>query len=75
MRNQVVKSHIKTHLKKMRQMLAATDNKAGQETISGEICNSYKLIDKAVSKGVMHKNKAARLKSRMTLASNKIART
>jgi small subunit ribosomal protein S20 len=74
MYNQVVKSQIKTHVKKMRLMLAETDNKTGSASMGGEICKSYKLIDKAVSKGVIHKNKAARLKSRLTLAANKIAR-
>ena len=69
--NQVVKSHIKTNLKKMRLMLAATDKPVGKENMAGEICKTYKLIDNAVSKGVIHKNKAARLKSRMTIAANK----
>lgn len=66
--NQVVKSHIKTHLKKMRLMLAAADKPVGKE----DICKTYKLIDNAVSKGVIHKNKAARLKSRLTIAANKL---
>jgi len=71
--NQVVKSQIKTHVKKMRLMLAETDSKISKDSMGGEIYKSYKLIDKAVSKGVIHKNKAARLKSRLTLAANKVA--
>lgn len=69
--NQTVKTSIKTHLKKMRSMLAAKENKPSRETMAVEMCGSYKLLDKAVNKGVMHRNKAARLKSRLSLAANK----
>ena len=57
----------------MRLMLASTGKTAGKENMAGDICKSYKLIDNAVSKGVIHKNKAARLKSRLTIAANKFA--
>jgi len=90
-RNQTVKSQIKTHIKKLRLMLAGTPpwtetasnrpvddaERTGKETdkgnLVGKIKESYKLVDQAVSKGVIHKNKASRLKSRLTLAANKVA--
>ncbi|MBI5778268.1 MAG: 30S ribosomal protein S20 [Planctomycetes bacterium] len=71
-RNQTVKSQIKTHVKKLRLMLTATDKKTDKDNLTGKIKESYKLIDQAVSKGVIHKNKAARLKSRLTRAANKV---
>jgi len=36
------------------------------------LSNVYKLCDKAVSKGILHKNTAARKKSRLTIAINKL---
>ncbi|MEW6027400.1 MAG: 30S ribosomal protein S20 [Planctomycetota bacterium] len=71
MRNQTVNSRIKTDIKKLRLMLTATE---GKDKLADKICESYKLIDQAASKGVIHKNKAARLKSRLTLAVNKVAK-
>lgn len=42
----------------------------GSKTMS-LISKAVSLIDKAAKKGVMHKNKAARLKSRVTKSANK----
>ena len=70
-RNQTVRSQIKTHVKKLRLMLTATDKKTDKGILASKIKESYKLIDQSVSKGVIHKNKAARLKSRLTIAANK----
>jgi ribosomal protein S20 len=40
------------------------------ENVHSELNRIYQTIDKAVTAGVIHKNKSARLKSRLTLAFN-----
>ena len=65
-KNVKVKSEIKTALKKV-----LTLAKDGSD-YSSALSHAYKLCDKAVSKGVLHKNTAARKKSRLTLAVKKL---
>jgi len=65
-RNVAVKSRIKTAVKKVIESL--TDNK---DKVQELLNNAYKLLDKAVSKGILHKNTAARKKSRLTKYVNK----
>ncbi len=60
LRNKSLKSEIKTIIKKAQE---AKDVK--------DINLAIKLIDKAVTSGVFHKNKAARLKSKVHSISNK----
>jgi small subunit ribosomal protein S20 len=67
-RNVAFKSSIKTAVKKAL-TLATEGNK---EDLAAAISNVYKLCDKAVSKGVLHKNTAARKKSRLVLAIKKL---
>ena len=67
-RNVAFKSSIKTAIKKAL-VLATEGNK---EDLAAAISNVYKLCDKAVSKGVLHKNTAARKKSRLVLAVKKL---
>lgn len=56
------RSKLRTSIKKLRTTLAASDKKT-----SGELLNpTVSLIDKAVNKGLIHKNTAARHKSRLT---------
>ena len=43
-----------------------------EENLKSALSNAYKLCDKAVSKGILHKNTAARKKSRLTIAVNKL---
>lgn len=71
--NQNIKSHIKSQLKKTRAILATkeTPDKSIKDKLTNEVIFSGKLLDKAVNKGIIHKNKASRLKSRLTLAANK----
>jgi len=60
--NRSNRSKLRTQIKKLRSALAATDKKT-----SGELLNpTVSLIDKAVNKGLIHKNTAARYKSRLT---------
>ncbi len=53
-RNKSTKSEIKTAMKK-----------ANAEKTADAVNNAVKLIDSAVTSGVFHANKAARLKSKM----------
>ena len=62
-----VKSEIKTAIKKALVAAQAKDS----EAVSSALSAVYKLCDKAVGKGVLHKNTAARKKSRLTVAINK----
>lgn len=58
-RNQAVKSELKTAIKKVRNAVAAGDKDAAV-TAQRE---AARKLDKAVSKGVIHKNQAANRKS------------
>ncbi len=68
LRNVAFKSSIKTAVKKVLE-LSTGEDKAALNTALSKV---YQLCDKAVSKGVLHKNTAARKKSRLTKALNKI---
>lgn len=62
LRNSAVKSEIRTAAKKFKLAVAA-----GQaEEAEAAFRTTVRLIDKSVSKGVQHKNKAARQKSTLT---------
>ena len=67
-RNVAVKSEIKTAIKKALVAAQAKDS----EAVSSALSAVYKLCDKAVGKGILHKNTAARKKSRLTVAVNKL---
>ncbi|MBO3664141.1 30S ribosomal protein S20 [Microbacterium stercoris] len=58
-RNKAVKSELKSFVRKTREAIAAGD-KAAAETA---FAKAAKKLDKAVSKGVIHKNQAANRKS------------
>ena len=61
-RNVAMKSSIKTAVKKV-----LTSLKDGQvDEAKANLKEAYSLYDKAVGKGVLHKNTAARKKSRLT---------
>lgn len=60
--NRSNRSKLRTQIKKLRTSLTATD-----KTQSTELLNpTVSLIDKAVNKGLIHRNTAARHKSRLT---------
>ena len=65
-RNVAFKSSIKTAVKKALALATESDS----EALNAAISNVYKLCDKAVSKGVLHKNTAARKISRLTILVN-----
>lgn len=68
-RNVAFKSSIKTAMKKALS-LASSDDK---DALNSALSKVYQLCDKAVVKGILHKNTAARKKSRLTLAIKKLA--
>lgn len=61
MRNASIKSALRTYIKRAEQAIAAGDVNAATEAVR----LAQKKLDKAVTKGVIHKNKAARKKSRL----------
>lgn len=67
-RNVAFKSSVKTAIKKALALATAED----KEALNAAISRVYKLCDKGVSKGIFHKNTAARKKSRLTIAINKL---
>lgn len=56
------RSKLRTQIKKLRSALAASDQKQSQELLNPTVS----VIDKAVNKGILHKNTAARYKARLT---------
>lgn len=69
LRNKMIKSKIKTLVKKVDAAVAASDKAAATAALSEAVV----AIDKAAAKGVYHKNTAARKVSRITKAVNSIA--
>ena len=68
-KNTGMKSAIKTFIKKTKKAAEAGDKTA---TVAA-MTIAVKSIDKAVQKGVIHKNQAARRKSRLAKATKKAA--
>ncbi len=69
LQNQMIKSSLKTCLKKFDSTLAAGD--AAQTESAYKL--AVKKLDQAVAKGVLHKNTASRRKSQLTLKLAKAA--
>ncbi len=68
-RNRTVKSTVKTAIRRFEEALTANDQDGAQQKLK----KAQALIDKAVNKGVWHKNKAARKKSRLVKKLKKLA--
>ena len=68
-KNKADKSEMKTVIKKYEAALVGGDKAAAETAYKAAI----QIVDKAVSKGILHKNTAARKKSSMTLQLNKLA--
>ena len=60
--NRSNRGRLRTGVKKLRAALEAGDSGTAQELLP----QTVSLIDKAVQKGVLHRNAAARYKSRLT---------
>jgi len=61
MRNRVYRGTARTYVSKAEAVIKIGDTQASQE----EVLKAIKALDKAASKGVIHKNNAARRKSRL----------
>ncbi|MGY5764670.1 30S ribosomal protein S20 [Brachybacterium sp. DNPG3] len=59
LRNRAAKSELKTYVRKVRTAVASGDAAAAGEALQA----ASRKLDKAVSKGVIHKNQAANRKS------------
>ena len=68
-RNKSIRSAVKTSMKRVDAAVAANDKAAATEALS----NAIATINKAASKGVYHKNNAARKVSRLTKLVNGLA--
>ena len=69
--NRSNRSKLRTSIKKLRSAVSG-----GDQTVSSELLYpTVSLIDKAVNKGIIHKNTAARYKSRLTKHVNKLGET
>ena len=66
MRNRMVKSELKTATRRVKDAVAAGDGGAAYAAA----CAACRLMDKAASKGVIHKNQAANRKSGLALKIN-----
>ena len=62
LRNQMIKSNLKTCIKNFDAFVAKADKANAVEAYN----LAFKKIDQAVAKGILHKNTAARRKSQMT---------
>ena len=66
LRNRLVRSSVRTHIVKAKSSADAGEESAYQKTVL-----AMSNIDKAVGKGIIHRNKGARLKSRLMKKLNK----
>lgn len=69
LRNTMVKSALKTYIKKF-EVAIANNN---QDEAKTSFVRAQKALDMAASKGVIHRNKAARKKSRLQAKLNKLS--
>ena len=69
--NNVIETRTKTSVKKFVKEVEAGNKEEAKEKLNVAIKN----IDKAASSGLMHKNKAARQKSRLMKMNNKMEET
>ena len=68
-RNKAIKSGVKTAIKKVYAVIATGDKEAAK----AELIAATKTIEMAASKGIYHKNNAARKVSRISKAVNEMA--
>ena len=68
--NRANRSRLRTQIKKLRKAIGANE-----ATQSNELLNpTVSLIDKMVNKGILHRNAAARHKSRLTAHVNSVGK-
>ena len=66
LRNKSIKSSLKTAVRRFREAATAGD----KDRVQSELVTASRALDKAVSKGVIHRNQAANRKSAMAKRSN-----
>lgn len=69
LRNKMIKSRVKTLVKKVESAVAAGDKALATTALKDAVV----AIDKAAAKGIFHKNTAARKVSKLAKAVNKVA--
>ena len=67
--NRSHKTKLRTYIKKLRTAL----DSGNSEDVQKILPDAISVIDKSVQKGVLHKNAAARYKSRLTVRANQVA--
>ena len=67
-KNKAVRTSLKTSTKKARTAVASGDGEAA----TVQVLETSRQLDKAASKGIVHKRTAARRKSRLAKAANKV---
>ena len=70
-RNQAIRSRVRTSVKRVRESIEAKN----LEEANSRLRSATRAIDKAVTKGVLHRNTASRKISRLTRAVRNIAAT
>lgn len=68
LRNKSIKSSLKTAVRRFREAAAAGE----KDRALGELRTASRQLDKAVSKGVIHRNQAANRKSAMAQRANQL---
>jgi small subunit ribosomal protein S20 len=68
LRNQSVKSSLRTAIRGLREAIDAGEKEKAAELL----VSTNRKLDQAASKGVIHKNQAANKKSALTVALNKL---
>lgn len=68
LRNKSIKSSLKTAIRRFREAAASGD----KDQVLGELRTASRALDKAVSKGVVHRNQAANRKSAMAQRANQL---
>lgn len=72
LRNKVNVSEVRTEIKKLLMLLNSSKD---VELLLTQLRKAEKVIDKSAGKGIIHKNRAARTKSRLTRRYNKVTNT
>jgi small subunit ribosomal protein S20 len=67
-RNHAVKAELRTQMKKVLQAVSKKDAALSKTALS----EAYKLLDRAVVKGVIHRNNASRHKARLAARVNAV---
>ncbi|HLS20945.1 MAG TPA: 30S ribosomal protein S20 [Bacillota bacterium] len=68
-RNQALKSHMRTQIKRVDVLIEANDVENAKEAFN----EAVRTIDKTVQKGAIHKNSGNRFKSRLAHKINKLS--